>query len=245
MGRGGAIGAELTLEYLMLLRNSRIQLHNSGGLDEKNNNSNMNGATMDKPIYIDSYPQLRAWYCQNKSCIASTLSGLCSGNPVHQVANKILNMICLKMKSKTMSTDSSMLLSSSVSGPSSSTGEDAYRRPVLPAWDVLEATPFVLESILTACAHGKISSRDLTTGLRDLVDFLPASLAAIISYFSAEITRGVWKSVSMNGMDWPSPAANLTLVESEIKEILDAAGVNAPSCLSGMLNGFTSSICFF
>jgi len=62
------------------------------------------------------------------------------------------------------------------------------------------------------------------------VDFLPASLASIVSYFSAEITRGVWKPVSMNGIDWPSPAANLLSLESEIKEILASAGVQVPSC---------------
>lgn len=28
------------------------------------------------------------------------------------------------------------------------------------------------------------------SGLRDLVDFLPASIAAIIDYFSSEVTRG-------------------------------------------------------
>ncbi|GFY82543.1 REF4-related 1 [Actinidia rufa] len=191
-GRGGALRGELTLEYLLLLRNSRI-----------------------RP--------------------PSTLSGLCSGNPVHQVANKILNMICKKMTtSGTMSSDSSMLSSSRVGCPLASTGEDAYQRPVFPAWEVLEAIPYVLEAILTACAHGRISSRDLTTGLRDLVDFLPASLAAIISYFSAEITRGIWKQVSMNGIEWPSPAANLTSVESEMREILAAAGVNVPSFLTGV-----------
>ncbi|KAF5953411.1 hypothetical protein HYC85_006267 [Camellia sinensis] len=221
-GQGGAIGGELTLEYLLLLRNSRIQSHNSVSQEERDSSSNMHGSTMDKPIYIDSYPKLRAWYCQNKSCIASTLSGLCSGNPVHQVANKILNMIFWKMtKSGTMSSDSSMLSSSSsVSGSSASTAEDAYQRPVLPAWELLEAIPFVLEAILTACAHGRLSSRDLTTGLRDLIDFLPASLGAIISYFSAEVTRGIWKPVSMNGTDWPSPAANLITIESEIRKFL-------------------------
>ncbi|XP_057513892.1 mediator of RNA polymerase II transcription subunit 33A-like [Actinidia eriantha] len=234
-GRGGALRGELTLEYLLLLRNSRIRPHNSGAHDEMDSSSNTHGSAMNEPIYIDSYPKLRAWYCQNKSCIASTLSGLCSGNPVHEVANKILNMICWKMTtSGTMSSDSSMLSSSSVRGPLASTGEDAYQRPVIPAWEVLEAIPYVLEAILTACAHGRISSRDLTIGLRELVDFLPASLAAIISYFSAEITRGTWKPVSMNGIDWPSPAANLTSVESEMKEILAAAGVNVPSFLTGV-----------
>jgi hypothetical protein len=66
----------------------------------------------------------------------------------------------------------------------------------------------------------------LISGLRDLADFLPASLAAIVSYFSAEITRGIWKPVMLNGTDWPSPAATLPVVESEINEVLAKAGVN-------------------
>lgn len=74
----------------------------------------------------------------------------------------------------------------------------------------------------------------INAGLRDLVDYLPASLATIISYFSAEITRGIWKPVSMNGTDWPSPAANLLLIESEVKEILTSAGVHVPSFHAGM-----------
>lgn len=81
-------------------------------------------------------------------------------------------------------------------------------------------------------------------GLKDLVDFLPASLVAIVSYFSAEITRGIWKPVSMNGIDWPSPAANLLSIESEIQEILASAGVNAPSCLPGTLPPFPSNYFF-
>lgn len=42
----------------------------------------------------------------------------------------------------------------------------------------------------------------------------------------------------MNGTDWPSPAANLVAVETEIKDILSSAGVNAPSSLSGKLIEF-------
>lgn len=226
----GRVGGEVTLEYLLLLRNSRVASHNSGPEHETSSET-----TLDKPVYIHSYPKLRAWYCQNRSCIASTLSGLCSGNPVHEVANTILNMIYWKMtKTGTSSSGNpSTPSSSSISDSPASTGDDAgYQRPILPAWEVLEAIPFVLEAILTACAHGRLSSRDLTTGLRDLVDFLPASLATIVSYFSAEVTRGIWKPVLMNGKDWPSPAANLLTIESEIKEILAAAGVNVPSCSS-------------
>jgi hypothetical protein len=73
------------------------------------------------------------------------------------------------------------------------------------------------------------------SGLRDLVDFLPASIAAIIDYFSSEVTRGVWKQVPMNGTDWPSPAAVLQSVESEIKAILTHVGVEVPNCSSGTL----------
>ncbi|KAI9152792.1 hypothetical protein LWI28_001261 [Acer negundo] len=226
---GETMVGELTLEYLLLLRNSRITSHGSPALDEKNSNSDQLEFSSDRPIYIDYFPKLRAWYCLNKSCIASTPSGLCSGNPVHQVANQILSMIYWKMtKSEASSGNSSTPSTNSACESAATTGEDVYQRPMLPAWEVLEAIPFVLEAILTACAYGRLSSRDLTTGLRDLVDFLPASLAAIISYFAAEVTRGIWKPVPMNGTDWPSPSPILPSVESEMKEILAGAGVNVP-----------------
>ena len=70
-------------------------------------------------------------------------------------------------------------------------------------------------------------------GLKDLADFLPASLATIVSYFSAEVTRGIWKPASMNGTDWPSPAVNLSSVEQQIKKILAATGVDVPSLSVG------------
>lgn len=164
-GRVGAIGCELTLEYLLILRNSRIASNNSAANGEMGSSLEQIESTPNKPVYIDFYPNLRAWYCQNRSCIASTLSGLSSGNPVHQVADKILNMIYWKMtKSGASSGNDSTPSNSSISG---SIGEDAYQRPMLPAWGVLEAVPLVLEAILTACAHGMLSSRDLTTGRRD------------------------------------------------------------------------------
>ncbi|XP_057991012.1 65-kDa microtubule-associated protein 1-like [Hevea brasiliensis] len=200
LSEGGAFGGGLTLEYLLLLRNSRIASYNSAASNEINNDSVQFQPTSDKHVYIDFYPKLRAWYCQNKSCVASTVSGLSTGNPVHQVANKILNMIYSKMtKTVSSSGNSSTLSSNSLSGSASSSGEDPCQRPMLPAWEVLEAIPFVLEAVLTACAHGRLSSRDLTTGLRDLIDFLPASIGAIISYFTAEVTRGTWKPVPMKG----------------------------------------------
>jgi hypothetical protein len=78
----------------------------------------------------------------------------------------------------------------------------------------------------------------LLPGLKDLADFLPASLATIISYFSAEVTRGVWKPAFMNGTDWPSPAANLQNVEEQIKKILAETGVDVPSLTSGNSKNF-------
>ncbi|KAM1110892.1 hypothetical protein ACFX13_010309 [Malus domestica] len=229
--RGGPVGGVLTLEYLLLLRNGHI----APAWNETNGSGDQLESSSMEPMYIDSYPKLQAWYRQNKSCMTSTLTSLSSGNSVHEVANKILSMIYWKItRSGAPPSNSSGPSSASISGSPADTGEDSCQRPMLPAWEVLEAIPFVLDAILTACAHGRLSSRDLTTGLRDLVEFLPASLAAIISYFSAEVTRGIWKPVPMNGIDWPSPAVILQSVESEIKEILGAVGVNVPSCTSGI-----------
>lgn len=37
----------------------------------------------------------------------------------------------------------------------------------------------------------------------------------------------------MNGSDWPSPAANLSIVEEQIKKIVAATGVDVPSLVAG------------
>jgi len=160
-GRGSPVRLELTLDYLLLTRNRCIQLQTSGSKDRQDNSS----ASTGPPIYIDSFPRLRSWYLQNQACIASILSGLCSEISVHQVANNILNMICWKMKK--MGNNSgipSACSSGSISGSPVNTEEDSYQKPMLPAWEVLEAMPYVLEAVLSAFAHGRISSRDLTKG---------------------------------------------------------------------------------
>ncbi|KAK7340098.1 hypothetical protein VNO77_20792 [Canavalia gladiata] len=224
---GVAVGG---LEYILSLHNNRVMFSQ----DKLKNNPSLSESASVKPVYIDSFPKLRALYCQYKSCVASALSGLSTGNSVHQTANIILSMIYQKMTKGGISTsNSSSPTSSNACSSLINSGEDTFQRPMLPAWEVLEALPFVLESILTACVHGRLSSRDMTTGLRDLVDFLPASLAAIIDYFSSEVTRGVWKLVPMNGTDWPSPAAVLQSMESEIKAMLTHVGVEVPNCSSG------------
>ncbi|KAF5930366.1 hypothetical protein HYC85_031239 [Camellia sinensis] len=173
---------------------------------------------------------LKYWYRQHQECIASTLSGLVHGSPVHRIVDGLLNMMFRKVNR------SGQPLTPTTSGSSNSSGtvmEDASLRLKLPAWDILEAVPFVLDAALTACAHGRLSPRELVTGLKDLADFLPASLATIVSYFSAEVTRGIWKPASMNGTDWPTPASNLAIVEQQIKKILAGTGVDVPRLAAG------------
>ena len=82
----------------------------------------------------------------------------------------------------------------------------------------------------------RLTGTCMFAGLRDLVNFFLASLAAIITYFFVEVTHGIWKPVQINGKDWPSPAAILPSVESKIKAILAAAGVGVPSCSPGRLH---------
>ncbi|XP_042476055.1 mediator of RNA polymerase II transcription subunit 33A-like [Macadamia integrifolia] len=233
MGDVAPVGTQLTPEYLLLVRNS--QLVSSGNtLKDRNRSRRLTTITSPsctQPIFLESFPKLKLWYRQHQACIASTLSGLVHGTPVHQIVDVLLNMMFRKMNK-----GGSQSLAPVASGSSCSSGpgsEDASLRPKLPAWDILEAVPFVLDAALTACYHGRLSPRELATGLKDLGDFLPGSLATIVSYFSAEVTRGVWQPAFMNGTDWPSPAANLSNVEEQIKRILAATGVDVPSLVAG------------
>ncbi|KAI3469504.1 hypothetical protein Pfo_026167 [Paulownia fortunei] len=225
------VGSQLTPEYLLLVRNSHLV--SSGNLlkdPHRRRLAQVASSSSSKPIFVDSFPKLKAWYRQHLACIASPLTGLVNGTPVHHTVDTLLNMMFRKISRGNQSVTIVTSGSSSSSGPGS---EDSYLRPKLPAWDILEAVPFVADAALTACAHGRLSPRELCTGLKDLADYLPATLATIVSYFSAEVTRGVWKSVFMNGTDWPSPAANLSNVEEQIKKILAATGVDVPSLAAG------------
>lgn len=140
-------GVELNLEYLLVLHNSRSIFLNG----EKDS---------DKAVYIDSFPNLRSWYLQNKSCVSSPLSGLSTEKPAYQVANTILNMIYSKVT--TSGTTSS--LSSGSSSPINM-GDDVFKQTLhFPAWQVLEAMPFVLDALLAACSYQRISSRNMITG---------------------------------------------------------------------------------
>ncbi|XP_019106358.1 mediator of RNA polymerase II transcription subunit 33A isoform X2 [Beta vulgaris subsp. vulgaris] len=222
MGDVPSVASQLCPEYLLLVRNSQLVSLGNATTDQSRGSrfSKLLTLPSTEPIFMDSFPKLKCWYRQHQACIASPLSGLMPGTPVHQIVEALLTMLFKKMNRGT------------TSGSSSSSGssmEEAVLRLQLPAWDILEALPFVLDAALTACAHDKLSPRDLATGLKDLADFLPASLASILSYFTAEVTRGVWKPVSMNGTDWPSPAANLSMVEQQIHKVLAATGIDVPS----------------
>ncbi|CAA2988545.1 mediator of RNA polymerase II transcription subunit 33A isoform X1 [Olea europaea subsp. europaea] len=224
------VGSQLTPEYLLQVRNSHL-VYFENTLKDPNRRrlERVTSFSSPKPIFVDSFPKLKAWYRQHLACIASPLSGLVNGTPIHQTVDTLLNMMFRKIKRGSPS----VISISSGSSSSSGAGSEDNLRPKLPAWDILEAVPFVADAALTACAHGRLSPRELCTGLKDLADYLPATLAIIVSYFSAEVTRGVWKSVFMNGTDWPSPAANLSNVEEKIKKILAATGVDVPSLAAG------------
>ncbi|WJX22729.1 Mediator of RNA polymerase II transcription subunit 33A [Trifolium repens] len=229
IGDTPTVGSQLTPEYLLMVRNSHLM--SAGNIRKDRNRRRLSEiASLSSPnsVFVDSFPKLKVWYRQHQACIASTLSGLVHGTPFHQIVEGLLNMMFRKINRGNQTTIASG--SSSSSGPGN---DDASTVPKLPAWDILEAIPFVVDAALTACAHGRLSPRELATGLKDLADFLPASLATIISYFSAEVTRGVWKPAFMNGTDWPSPAANLQNVEEQIKKILAETGVDVPSLTSG------------
>ncbi|KAL4272542.1 hypothetical protein GQ457_13G024970 [Hibiscus cannabinus] len=225
------VGSQLTPEYLLLVRNSHLLSSENIHKDRnKRRLSEVASSSSPEPVFLDSFPKLKVWYRQHQRCIAATLSALVHGTTVHQTVDGLLNMMFRKINKGGQS------ITSVTSGSSSSSGagnEDNSLKPNLPAWDILEAVPYVVDAALTACAHGRLSPRELATGLKDLADFLPACLATIVSYFSAEVSRCVWKPVVMNGMDWPSPAANLSNVEEHIKKILAATGVDVPRLSAG------------
>ncbi|KAE9463899.1 hypothetical protein C3L33_04085, partial [Rhododendron williamsianum] len=226
------MGSKLTPEYLLLVRNSQLASYTTTPKDQLKSKrlSKFASPSPSEPIYMESFPKLKRWYRQHQECITSTLPCLVHGSSVHQIVDGLLNMMFRKVNR------GGQPQTSTTSGSSNSSGsalEDASRQLKLPAWDLMEAVPFVLDAALSACAHGRLSPRELATGLKDLADFLPASMATIVSYFSAEVTRGIWKPASMNGTDWPSPGANLAIVEQQIKKILAGIGVDVPSLVAG------------
>ncbi|ESQ39456.1 hypothetical protein EUTSA_v10001284mg [Eutrema salsugineum] len=220
------VGPQPSPEYLLLVRNCRLECFGKSPKDRmaRRRFSKVIDISVE-PIFMDSFPRLKQWYRQHQECMASILSELKTGSPVHHIVDSLLSMM---FKKASKGGSQSLTPSSGSSSLSTSGVDDSSDQLKLPAWDILEAAPFVLDAALTACAHGSLSPRELATGLKILADFLPATLGTMVSYFSSEVTRGLWKPVSMNGTDWPSPAANLASVEQQIEKILAATGVDVP-----------------
>lgn len=156
------VGSQLTPEYLLLVRNSQLASFGKSPKDrlKVRRLSKLLKFSLE-PIFMDSFPKLKGWYRQHQECIASILSGLVPGAPVHQIVDALLTMMFKKINHGGLS------LTSTTSGSSNSSGsanEEASIKLKVPAWDILEATPFVLDAALTACAHGRLSPRDLATG---------------------------------------------------------------------------------
>lgn len=153
------IGSQLTPEHLL----SHLVTPETLNKDRNRKRlSEVARAASCEPVFVDSFPKLKIWYRQHQRCIASTLSGLAHGTPIHQTVEALLNMVYRKVKgSQTLNPVNS-------SGTSSSSGaasEDSVPRPEVPAWDTLKAVPYVVDAALTACSHGRLCPRDLATGL--------------------------------------------------------------------------------
>ncbi|KAL3647906.1 hypothetical protein CASFOL_008874 [Castilleja foliolosa] len=235
MGDGAPVRPHLNPYHLLLVNNSQLASYKNL-LKNQDKTYRLSYPSSRGPVFMDTFPKLKSWYRKHQECISSIISSLVPGNTVHQIVEALLSMIFRKVNK------GGQPLTSTTSGNSSSSESGSDESDFchnLPAWDILEAVPFVLDAALTACAHGRLSPRELTTGLKGLTDLLPASLATIISYFSAEVSRGLWKPAVMNGIDWPSPAANLSMIEEQMEKVLAAAGVNVPSFSTGASSSTT------
>ena len=159
MGDVTPVGSHLTPEYLLLVHNSQLASYENSPKN-KNKTNRPSRFSPKGPVFIDSFPKLKRWYRKHQECIVSILSGLVPGNPVHEIVEALLNMMFRKI-------NRGQPLASTTSGSSASSAsgsDDHFLRLKLPAWDILEAVPFALDAALTACAHGRLSPRELTTG---------------------------------------------------------------------------------
>lgn len=156
------VGSQLTPEFLLLTRNAQLASSGSSleGQKKRKRFFRQCDPASAGPVFLDSFPKLKLWYRQHQTCIASTLSALKPGTSVYQVFDALLNMMFRKV-------NRGKSLASSASASSNSSGsvtDDYTHRLKLPAWEILEAVPFALDAALAACAHGRLSPRELTTG---------------------------------------------------------------------------------
>lgn len=163
------VGSQLTPEHLLSVRNSHLVSSETLNRDRNRKRlSEVARSASSQPVFVDSFPKLKIWYRQHQRCIASTLSGLTPGSPVHQTVEALLSMMFRKVRG-------SQTLNPVNSGTSSSSGaasEDIIPRPEFPAWDILKAVPYVVDAALTACTHGRLSPRELATGLCPVPSFV-------------------------------------------------------------------------
>lgn len=158
-----AVTSQQRPEYLLLVRNSQLASFGKSAKDRiKLQRLSKYISFSAEPILMDSFPKLEQWYIQHKKCICSTLSGLVQGTAVHQIVEALLSMMFRKINrgNQSYATTTSGSSSSSASG-----AEDVSIRLKVPAWDILEATPVVLDAALMACGHGRLSPREMATGL--------------------------------------------------------------------------------
>lgn len=163
MGDGAPVGSHLTPDFLLLVHNSQLASYENLSNNQTNTHrlSRSSYSSPRDPVFMDSFPKLKRWYRKHQECISSILSSLVPGNTVHEIVEALLSMLFKKInRGGQQLTPSSGSSSSSASG----TDESCLLRLKLPAWDILEAVPFVLDAALTACAHGRLSPRELTTG---------------------------------------------------------------------------------
>jgi hypothetical protein len=167
---GDAADSRPTPEYLLLFRNSHLE--SPGNVHQGQNKRRLSAVASSStlhPIFVDSFPKLKVWHHRHLACIASPLSRL-EETPVHQIVDELLKIMFTNIRKGSQSVHSVTSGSSSFSGTKD---EDTLLRLKLPAWDILEAVPFVVDAALTACDNGKLSPRELATGQFDvLVRFL-------------------------------------------------------------------------
>lgn len=159
------LGSLFSPEYLLLVRNCRVSSFGKSTKDILKLKRLPKIINYPKEsVYMNSFPKLYFWYKKHQECIASIRSGLGPGGPANQIVDALLSMMFWKLH------DGSVPLTPATLGNNGSSGsvytlDEALIKLKVPAWDILEAIPYVLDASLNACAHGKISSRALSTGL--------------------------------------------------------------------------------
>ncbi|KAI5424106.1 hypothetical protein KIW84_030356 [Lathyrus oleraceus] len=165
-------GLEAPIYSICPHHKENIQFIFSTSIDEetKENNSVTETGNILVQNTVDALIQITDMYAAPSDTTSSvgddglTKEWPSNGKDLYQTATVILSMIYQKMtKGGILSSSSSLPTSSNTCSSLIKYGDNALQRPVLPAWEIMEALPFVLEAILTACVHGRLSSRDLTT----------------------------------------------------------------------------------